>query len=49
MERADKPFAKASMRGFRRHRAGEPGDEAPPPAPPTLSSVPGPKTDPDEN
>jgi hypothetical protein len=30
----------ASMREFRRHRAGEQGDEAPPPAPPTLSSVP---------
>jgi len=28
------------MRDFRRHRAGEQGDEAPPPAPPTLSSVP---------
>ena len=28
------------MRGFRRHRAGEQGDEAPPTAPPTLSSVP---------
>ncbi len=30
----------ASMREFRRHRAGEQGDEAPPPAPPTLSSIP---------
>ena len=29
------------LSGFRPHRAGEQGDEAPPPAPPTLSSVPG--------
>ncbi len=34
---------KASMREFRRPRAGDQGDEAPPPGPPTLSSVPGPK------
>jgi len=31
---------RASCEGFRPHRAGEQGDEAPPPAPPTLSSVP---------
>ena len=33
-------ISKASVRGFRRPRAGEQGDESPPPAPPTLSSVP---------
>ena len=27
------------MRGFRRIHAGDQGDEAPPPGPPTLSSV----------
>jgi hypothetical protein len=27
------------MRGFRRVRAGDQGDEAPPPGPPTLFSV----------
>jgi transposase len=32
---------KCRLSGFRPHRAGEQGDEAPPPAPPTLSSVPG--------
>ena len=32
---------RASCEGFRRHRVAEQGDEAPPPAPPTLSSVPG--------
>ncbi len=31
---------KASVRKFRRHRAGNQGDEAPPPGPPTLFSVP---------
>ena len=36
-------WPKASMREFRRLRAGDQGDEAPPPGPPTLSSVPGPK------
>ena len=40
-ESGDEVFAKASVRKFRRPRAGEQGDEAPPPAPPTLSSVPG--------
>ena len=33
--------ARCRLSGFRPHRAGEQGDEAPPPAPPTLSSVPG--------
>ncbi len=32
---------KASVREFRRPRAGDQGDEAPPPGPPALSSVPG--------
>lgn len=40
-ETARSPAAsRASMRGFRRLRAGDQGDEAPPPGPPTLSSVP---------
>jgi hypothetical protein len=34
-------WPKASVREFRRPRAGDQGDEAPPPGPPTLSSVPG--------
>jgi transposase len=37
---AAEPSGKASLRGFLRPPAGEQGDEAPPPAPPTLSSVP---------
>jgi len=39
-ERADERFTKASVREFRRPPADEQGDESPPPAPPTLSSVP---------